>query len=201
MISYKTRTDADMNADSRRSKQDSFKNAVLAVVQRIPNGRVFTYKEVARRAGRPNAYRAVGNILKKNYNPDIPCHRVIRSDLPAPRLGIYFVYAILCDDNSMYIGYTQDLQKRWRAHCDGTGSDHTKKHKPIKVIHYEKYLTREEAVYREKGLKTGFGRKWLKREWKAGRTRQAGGKLGGYNRGLRKKAVLLRKEGISLGKD
>jgi len=36
--------------------------------------------EVARRAGNPKAFRAVGNILNKNYNPDIPCHRVIRSD-------------------------------------------------------------------------------------------------------------------------
>jgi O-6-methylguanine DNA methyltransferase len=39
-----------------------------------------TYKEVAERAGRPGAYRAVGNILNKNYDPEIPCHRVIRSD-------------------------------------------------------------------------------------------------------------------------
>jgi O-6-methylguanine DNA methyltransferase len=39
-----------------------------------------TYKEVAIRVGRPNAFRAVGNILNKNYNPDVPCHRVVRSD-------------------------------------------------------------------------------------------------------------------------
>jgi O-6-methylguanine DNA methyltransferase len=39
-----------------------------------------TYKQVAKAAGRPRAYRAVGNILNKNYNPLIPCHRVIRSD-------------------------------------------------------------------------------------------------------------------------
>lgn len=39
-----------------------------------------TYKEVAKLAGRPKAYRAVGNILNKNHNPVIPCHRVVRSD-------------------------------------------------------------------------------------------------------------------------
>lgn len=39
-----------------------------------------TYQEVARRAGRPRAFRAVGNILNKNYDPSIPCHRVVRSD-------------------------------------------------------------------------------------------------------------------------
>ena len=39
-----------------------------------------TYKEVAELAGRPKAWRAVGNILNKNKDPKIPCHRVIRSD-------------------------------------------------------------------------------------------------------------------------
>jgi len=38
------------------------------------------YKEVARQAGRSKAYRAIGNILNKNFDPEIPCHRVIRSD-------------------------------------------------------------------------------------------------------------------------
>lgn len=57
-----------------------FKEKVLQVVSKIPRGTVLTYKEVARRAGNPKAYRAVGNILNKNYNPRIPCHRVIRSD-------------------------------------------------------------------------------------------------------------------------
>lgn len=50
------------------------------MVKKIPMGRVLTYKEVARRAGRPRAFRAVGNILSKNYDPEIPCHRVIRAD-------------------------------------------------------------------------------------------------------------------------
>jgi O-6-methylguanine DNA methyltransferase len=35
---------------------------------------------VAKLAGSPKAYRAVGNILNKNYDPQIPCHRVVRSD-------------------------------------------------------------------------------------------------------------------------
>lgn len=57
-----------------------FKDKVLAVVSRIPKGRVLTYKQVAQKASSPRAYRAVGNILNKNYDPAIPCHRVIRSD-------------------------------------------------------------------------------------------------------------------------
>lgn len=58
----------------------SFRDVVYGVVKNIPKGKVLTYKEVAEKAGNPKAYRAVGNILNKNYNPEIPCHRVIRSD-------------------------------------------------------------------------------------------------------------------------
>lgn len=39
-----------------------------------------TYKQVAVAAGKPLAARAVGTLMSKNYNPDVPCHRVIRSD-------------------------------------------------------------------------------------------------------------------------
>jgi len=57
-----------------------FKEKVFEVVKKIPRGKVLTYKEVAKLAGRPKAWRAVGNILSKNKDPKIPCHRVIRSD-------------------------------------------------------------------------------------------------------------------------
>lgn len=57
-----------------------FKEQVLAVVQKIPEGKVLTYKAVAEKAGRSRAYRAVGNILNQNFDPLVPCHRVIRSD-------------------------------------------------------------------------------------------------------------------------
>lgn len=39
-----------------------------------------SYKEVAKLAGSPRAWRAVGNILNKNRNPQIPCHRVIKTN-------------------------------------------------------------------------------------------------------------------------
>lgn len=57
-----------------------FKKKIFKVVKKIPKGKTATYKEVAVLAGRPRAWRAVGNILNKNFNPKIPCHRVIRSD-------------------------------------------------------------------------------------------------------------------------
>lgn len=60
--------------------QTDFSKIVYNIVRKIPQGKTLTYKEVARLAGRPAAFRAVGNILNKNYNPEIPCHRVVRSD-------------------------------------------------------------------------------------------------------------------------
>ncbi len=95
-------------------------------------------------------------------------------DLPAPRPHCFFVYAIECDDGSHYTGQTDDLRRRWSEHLAGSAADWTKKHHPRRIAHYEKHKTREEAVKREKELKTGYGRKWLKREIAAGRTRQAG---------------------------
>jgi len=61
-------------------KNLSFKQRVLYIVSKIKKGEVLTYKQVAELAGSPQAYRAVGNILSKNYNPQIPCHRVIKSN-------------------------------------------------------------------------------------------------------------------------
>jgi O-6-methylguanine DNA methyltransferase len=54
-----------------------FERRVLTVVSRIPPGRVTTYGDVARLAGRPGAARAVGNILRQADRPGLPYHRVI----------------------------------------------------------------------------------------------------------------------------
>lgn len=58
----------------------TFRDKVLQVVRKIPKGKTYVYKQVAAKAGSPNAYRAVGNIMSKNYDPTVPCHRVVRSD-------------------------------------------------------------------------------------------------------------------------
>ncbi len=58
-----------------------FKEKVLEVVSKIPRGKTMSYAEVAKAAGSPKAYRAVGNIMHNNPDPKrVPCHRVIRSD-------------------------------------------------------------------------------------------------------------------------
>ena len=81
----------------------------------------------------------------------------------------YFVYVLECNNGSYYIGQTENIVKRWNEHISGKGADWTKAHKPIKIIHYEEYKSRAEAVDREQKLKTGFGRKWIKREIEAKR--------------------------------
>lgn len=58
----------------------TFTEKVYEVVKKIPKGNVLTYGEVAAKAGNPKAVRAVGSALKKNFNSDIPCHRVICAD-------------------------------------------------------------------------------------------------------------------------
>ena len=63
--------------DQRWPLNRTFARRVLAVVKRIPVGRVTTYGEVARLAGRPRAARAVGNILREADQPGLPYHRVI----------------------------------------------------------------------------------------------------------------------------
>lgn len=57
-----------------------FAKKVYATVSRIPKGKTLSYKEVAKLSGRPYAFRAVGNILNRNHDKNVPCHRVIRSD-------------------------------------------------------------------------------------------------------------------------
>jgi len=64
----------------KKPEKNNFRGKVLAVVAKIPKGKTLSYGQVASRAGSPKAYRAVGNILNKNRDPKIPCHRVIRSD-------------------------------------------------------------------------------------------------------------------------
>ncbi len=58
----------------------SFSQKVLKVVEQIPTGQFLTYQEVAKKAGNKRASRAVGQILAQNYNPLIPCHRVIQNN-------------------------------------------------------------------------------------------------------------------------
>lgn len=58
----------------------SFKEKVLEIVKKIPEGKVLTYAQVAAKSGNKNASRAVGNIMAANHDKSVPCHRVVKSD-------------------------------------------------------------------------------------------------------------------------
>ncbi len=65
----------------KKLKGTSFQKKVWKALLDIPKGRTITYKELARRIGRPDAVRAVANAVGANpLIVEIPCHRVIRSD-------------------------------------------------------------------------------------------------------------------------
>jgi O-6-methylguanine DNA methyltransferase len=58
----------------------TFADLVRDAVRQIPKGETRSYGQVAAAIGRPGAARAVGTIMKNNYDPTVPCHRVVRSD-------------------------------------------------------------------------------------------------------------------------
>lgn len=60
--------------------KSSFAERVRDAVRQIPKGETRSYGEVAKAIGYPGAARAVGTVMKNNYDPTVPCHRVVRSD-------------------------------------------------------------------------------------------------------------------------
>lgn len=76
----KTKAKKDENLSAINEPELSFSEKVKAVVRKIPRGEVMTYGEIAGLVGSPRAARAVASVMAKNYDPTVPCHRVIRSD-------------------------------------------------------------------------------------------------------------------------
>ena len=77
-------------------------------------------------------------------------------------IKFYYTYVLLSlKDNEIYIGYTDDLNHRLKEHNLGNVLA-TKSRLPLKLIYFEACLNREKAIKREKALKTGFGRKYIK---------------------------------------
>lgn len=67
---------------------------------------------------------------------------------------MWFVYILLCADNSFYTGISNDPQKRFSDHKKGKGGRYTRSHKPIKIIHLEQLRTKSDALKREIELKS-----------------------------------------------
>ncbi|SMC26543.1 putative endonuclease [Clostridium acidisoli DSM 12555] len=65
-----------------------------------------------------------------------------------------YVYILKCKDETLYTGYTNDLDNRIKVHNSGKGAKYTRCRLPIELIYFEKYETKSEAMKREYYIKT-----------------------------------------------
>ncbi len=64
-----------------------------------------------------------------------------------------YTYIVKCKDNSLYCGWTNDLEKRITSHNAGTGAKYTRSRHPVELVYYETFDTKEEAMSREYAIK------------------------------------------------
>lgn len=74
---------------------------------------------------------------------------------------MWYVYILLCSDNSLYTGISNDPNRRFLAHQTGKGSKYTRSHKPIEILYTEKFETKGEALKRELEIKSWSRKKKL----------------------------------------
>ena len=61
----------------------------------------------------------------------------------------HYAYMLRCADNTIYSGYTNDLEKRIETHNSGKGAKYTKTRRPVKLAYYEEFETKSKAMQRE----------------------------------------------------
>lgn len=64
-----------------------------------------------------------------------------------------YTYILRCSDNTLYTGWTNDLEKRIQTHNQGRGGKYTRSRIPVKLVYYETFPTKEEAMRREYAIK------------------------------------------------
>lgn len=64
-----------------------------------------------------------------------------------------YTYILRCKDDSLYTGWTNNLEKRIEAHNAGKGAKYTKARLPVELVYYEQFETKEEAMKREFAIK------------------------------------------------
>lgn len=69
------------------------------------------------------------------------------------RVDIEYVYILKCGDGSLYTGWTNDIEKRFAAHCAGKGAKYTRGRGPLTLVHLEIFNDRTEAQRREVSIK------------------------------------------------
>ena len=67
--------------------------------------------------------------------------------------GENVAYLVLCRDNTLYCGWTNDLDKRVKAHNEGKGAQYTKSRRPVSLVYWEVFSSKQEAMRREAAIK------------------------------------------------
>ena len=70
-----------------------------------------------------------------------------------PEAEANYCYLLRCRDGSLYAGWTNDLDRRVRAHNSGRGAKYTRSRRPVELVYAERHATRHEAMSRERELK------------------------------------------------
>lgn len=66
---------------------------------------------------------------------------------------MFYVYILKCSDDSLYTGYTVDLEKRLETHNKGKASKYTRGRLPVELVYYEKLPSKGDALKREYEIK------------------------------------------------
>jgi putative endonuclease len=91
-----------------------------------------------------------------------PCGLRATLSSPTPGTNMFYIYILQSlKDRKLYVGYTSDLKKRFMEHKKGVVAS-TKNRRPLILIYYEAYRSEKDARIREKFLKTGKGREFIK---------------------------------------
>ncbi|MCI6044763.1 GIY-YIG nuclease family protein [bacterium] len=64
-----------------------------------------------------------------------------------------YTYIVRCNDGTYYTGWTNDIEKRLKTHNEGKGAKYTKTRRPVTLVYYESFQTKEEAMRREWEIK------------------------------------------------
>ncbi len=74
-------------------------------------------------------------------------------------MAVYYTYMVVCSDQSLYTGYTDDLVRRMRKHNSGRGAKYTRSRLPVRLVYWEKYPSKRQAMQREYAIK-----QWTRRQ-------------------------------------
>lgn len=74
-------------------------------------------------------------------------------------MAVYYTYMVVCSDQSLYTGYTDDLVRRMGRHNSGEGAKYTRSRLPVRLVYWEKYPSKRQAMQREYAIK-----QWSRRQ-------------------------------------